>query len=152
MVTRKASLACTAAFVAFSFIASAAFAVIEYGGIDNGEQRTAIPANEIVEPRLEAMSPVPQIVVASWYGEFFQGKLMANGKPFDMHKLTVAHKSLRLGTRIRIQNPENGRVVIARVTDRGPYVSGREIDLSKQAAKLLGLLEKGVGLVEIVSI
>ena len=100
-----------------------------------------------------SMKRVPvRTVKASWYGSAFQGKLMANGKPFDMHKLTVAHKHLPLGSRICIRNPRNGKEIIATVTDRGPYVKGRDIDLSKQVALQLGLLGRGVSHVEIFTV
>ncbi len=116
------------------------------------EARTAIHFNELASvPVTDILLPKPtssRVVVASWYGEAFQGKPMANGEPFDMDELTIAHKTLPLGTRVRIENPENGREVIAIVTDRGPYIDGREIDLSRRCAKMLGLLRRGTGLVE----
>ncbi len=84
---------------------------------------------------------------ASWYGPGFHGKLAANGKPFDMEAATVAHKELPLGTRLCIKNPANGRVVIATVTDRGPFIKGRIIDLSKGVARALEI--DGLAKVEI---
>ena len=85
-----------------------------------------------------------QLVSASWYGSQHHGKLMANGQPFNMYADTVAHKSLPLGTRLTIVNPQNGNAVKVQVTDRGPYVSGRSLDLSYSAARKLGVLENGV--------
>jgi rare lipoprotein A len=82
---------------------------------------------------------------ASWYGKWHQGKLMANGKPFNMYAMTAAHKTLPLGTCVLIQNVDNGKEVAVQVTDRGPYVEGREFDLSMAAASKLGYLGKGVG-------
>lgn len=87
--------------------------------------------------------------IASWYGEYFDGKPMANGKPFDMEKVSVAHRNLPLGTKVRVTNVENGKYVFAVVTDRGPYTKengrySREIDLSKKAAEKLGSLEEGL--------
>lgn len=70
---------------------------------------------------------------ASYYADKFHGKRMANGKPFDMNKLTAAHKKLPFGTKIKITNEANGKSVIVEVTDRGPFVKSREIDLSKRA-------------------
>ena len=84
---------------------------------------------------------------ASWYGPRFDGKLMANGKHFDMEAATVAHKHLPLGTRVCVRNPENERIVVAIVTDRGPYIKGRIIDLSKGVARALEI--SGLGDVEI---
>lgn len=82
--------------------------------------------------------------IASWYGEDFHGRRMANGDVYDMDRISVAHKTLPLGTRVRITNLANGRSVVAAVTDRGPYVYGRIIDLSRKAAQLIGALQDGL--------
>lgn len=81
----------------------------------------------------------------SWYGKDFAGKPTASGEPFDPEDLTIAHRTLPLGTRVRLTNPENGRSVEARVNDRGPYAAGRSADLSRAAARQLGVIEDGVG-------
>jgi len=86
---------------------------------------------------------------ASWYGSDFQGKKMANGKHYDMHKVSVAHQSLPLGTKVKVVNLRNNKSIIALVSDRGPYACGREIDLSYAAAKKLGAVRDGVIPVEI---
>ncbi len=84
-------------------------------------------------------------VRTSWYGPGLQGNSMANGNRFDMNDHTVvAHKSLPFGTKIRLENPENGRVLVVTVQDRGPYVKGRELDVSKAAAERLGFKAQGV--------
>lgn len=88
--------------------------------------------------------PREQVVVASWYGGWHHGRLMANGKPFDMYADTVAHKSLPFGTRLRLTNPTNGRSVIVTVTDRGPYIPGRDVDVSYGVARTLGIVRTGV--------
>lgn len=81
---------------------------------------------------------------ASWYGPGFHGNTMANGKRFDMHDpTTVAHKSYRFGTRLRIKNIKNGRIITAVVRDRGPYIAGRCLDLSRAGAAKLGFLNAG---------
>lgn len=87
----------------------------------------------------------PKKVIASWYGKEHHGKLMANGEPFNMYAPTIAHKELPLGTRVELVNPRTGQRVIATVTDRGPYIEGREVDLSYGLAKRLGMVERGVG-------
>ena len=87
-------------------------------------------------------TPVERKCVASWYGDKYRGKLMANGKPFDPAALTVAHKTLPFGTRVRFQL--GPRTIIATVTDRGPFVAGREFDLSSGAFARLAQLEAGV--------
>ena len=89
---------------------------------------------------------------ASWYGPKFHGKLTANGEIYDQMALTAAHKSLSFGTLLKVTNPRNGRSVIVRINDRGPYIQGRDLDLSKGAAIELGMLRKGVGRVKIEEI
>ena len=86
---------------------------------------------------------------ASWYGAQHQGKTTASGEPFDMHKLTAAHPSLAFGTRVRVTNLNNGRSVIVRINDRGPFKGGRIIDVSREAAEQLDMLKAGVVAVRI---
>ena len=86
---------------------------------------------------------------ASWYGPKFHGKLTANGEIYDQMALTAAHKNLSFGTLLKITNPKNGRSVIVRINDRGPYIQGRDLDLSKGAAIELGILKKGVAKLKI---
>ena len=74
---------------------------------------------------------------ASWYGDAHHGKKTASGEIYDMAELTAAHRSLPLGTRVRVTNVENGRSVVVRINDRGPFVPGRIIDLSRAAAREL---------------
>jgi len=81
---------------------------------------------------------------ASWYGPNFHGKLTSNGETYNMHKRTAAHKTLPINTYVRVINLNNGLETIVRINDRGPFVSGRIIDLSYQAAKDIGLIKKGV--------
>lgn len=81
--------------------------------------------------------------LASWYGPGFQGKLTANGERFDTNKLTAAHKSLPFGSLVRVINRENGKEVVVRINDRGPFVPGRIIDLSRAAAARIEMLENG---------
>lgn len=82
--------------------------------------------------------------VCSYYGEKFHGKQTSNGEIYDMNKLTCAHKTLPFGTRLRITNEDNGKSVVVRVNDRGPFVKGRDLDLSKAAAEKIGLIPYGV--------
>ena len=81
--------------------------------------------------------------VASYYGPGFHGNLTANGETFDMNAMTCAHLTLPFDTVLRVTNLDNNRQVTVRVNDRGPYVGGRIIDLSKGAAERLGMLEAG---------
>jgi rare lipoprotein A len=82
--------------------------------------------------------------VASWYGPKFHGKQTANGETYDQMAMTAAHKSWKFGTMLKITNPQNGKSAVVRINDRGPYINGRDIDLSKAAAKALGAFDKGV--------
>lgn len=93
-----------------------------------------------------------QVGVASWYGDHWQGRVTASGKRFDDAKLTAAHRTLPLNSEVRVTSIETGRSVNVTITDRGPYVHGRVIDLSKAAAKKLGMVKKGLVPVEITMI
>lgn len=85
-----------------------------------------------------------QIGLASWYGRAFHGKETASGEPYNMYQLTAAHRELPLGTWLRVTNLENGRTVVVRVNDRGPVPRTRVIDLSYEAATLLGMRAEGI--------
>jgi rare lipoprotein A len=88
--------------------------------------------------------------MASWYGQQHQGRPTASGEAFDMNKLTAAHRTMPFGTRLRVTNVENGRSVVVRVNDRGPWVNDRVLDVSLAAAKALGMVGDGVTKVEVV--
>jgi len=87
---------------------------------------------------------VHQTGKASWYGAAFQGKPTASGEPFNMNALTAAHRNLPFGTQVRVTNQNNGRSVVVRINDRGPFVDGRIIDLSRAAAGQIGMIDAGV--------
>ena len=87
--------------------------------------------------------------IASYYGPDFHGKLTANGEVYDMYGLTAAHKTLPLNTVIRVTNMSNRRNLIVRINDRGPYVTGRMLDLSYGAALKLGFVAQGTTRVKI---
>jgi len=114
----------------------------------NNSEATPAPtpsARTTPEVRKQAHKPKPyQIGTASWYGEYFHGKPTASGEPYDMYDMTAANLTLPLGTYVRVTNLHNGRAVIVRVNDRGPYVEGRIIDLSYGAAQALQFTEKGL--------
>lgn len=86
-----------------------------------------------------------EAVVASWYGKYHQGKLMANGDPFDMYGATIAHRDIAIGTVVELENPQTGEKAKAVVTDRGPFERNRDIDLSYGLAKRLSIARQGVG-------
>lgn len=106
----------------------------------------ALPGCALFRTR-PAPAPVPgetQTGVASWYGPGFHGRRTANGERFDQHALTAAHPSLPFGTRARVTSLVNDRSVDVRINDRGPFVGGRIIDLSRGAANELDMLRPGV--------
>jgi rare lipoprotein A len=89
---------------------------------------------------------------ASWYGKAHQGKLTASGERFDMHALTAAHRTLPFGTIVRVKHLKSGKSVNVRINDRGPFRSGRIIDLSYEAARRLGIASRGTARVELTVI
>jgi len=93
---------------------------------------------------ISKFSKAYQVGTASWYGDYFQGKQTASGEPYDMNDLTAAHPTLPLGTFVRVTNLRNGKAVVVRINDRGPVVDGRIIDVSSNAARVLGFKQRGV--------
>lgn len=87
--------------------------------------------------------------IASWYGEDFHGWVTASGEIYDMESLSGAHRTLPLGTVVRVTNVENGKRVRVRINDRGPYMNGRILDLSYAAARKLGMAEGGLSAVSL---
>ena len=87
--------------------------------------------------------------VASWYGAQFHGKQAANGEIFNMEALTAAHRTLPLGSMVRVVNLLNGKHVRVRINDRGPYVNGRILDLSRAAAAQLGMVAGGLSVIQL---
>ncbi len=90
--------------------------------------------------------------VASWYGQKFHGRPTSSQEPYDMHAMTAAHKTLPLPTYVRVRNLSNGKSVVVRVNDRGPFVDNRIIDLSYAAARRLDMVQDGTSLVEVTAI
>lgn len=85
-----------------------------------------------------------EIGIASWYGEPYHGRRAANGEIYDMEKLTAAHRTLPFDTWVRVVNLTNGKQVDVRITDRGPFIEGRIIDLSRAAARAIGMIGPGI--------
>jgi rare lipoprotein A len=90
-----------------------------------------------------------QLGVASWYGKFFQGRTTASGEPYDQNQLTCAHRTLPLGSVLRVTNLRNNKSVIVTVNDRGPVPETRVIDLSRAAANALGFSDEGLAPVKV---
>ena len=135
-------------------------AVLAVSACASGQGTTgdARPVSAHIAPIVKNMTParrseptIAEVAVgqASWYGSKFQGRPTASGEPFDMNALTAAHRTLPFGTRIRVINEANGKSVIVRVNDRGPFSGHRIIDLSRKAAESIGLRARGVGPVKL---
>lgn len=88
--------------------------------------------------------PYYEVGIASWYGPGFDGRHTANGEIYDMNGISAAHKTLPFGTIVQVVDLETGKSVIVRINDRGPFIEGRIIDLSKGAAEKLGIIDKGI--------
>lgn len=109
-----------------------------------------LPAANDVKAEAAAVQDIPAAIapqhgLASWYGRRFQSRRTASGERFDMHALTAAHLKLPLGSYARVTLLSSGKSVVVRITDRGPHVAQRVIDVSRDAAAQLGLLKRGVG-------
>src|ERR1700722_12504427 len=120
-------------------------------GVAHGPTSSSAAGNPKVSPNpapkaLSSQHSVQpyQVGTASWYGDYFEGRPTASGEPFNMYDMTAAHLTLPLGTLVRVTNLRNNRSVIVRINDRGPYVSGRIVDLSYNAARVLHFDQQGL--------
>ncbi|HSW62796.1 MAG TPA: septal ring lytic transglycosylase RlpA family protein [Dissulfurispiraceae bacterium] len=100
-------------------------------------------------PSVEEYRGEQKLVYASWYGKDFHGRPTASGEPFDMHALTCAHREYPFGTLLRVGNPRTGREVDCTINDRGPFIAGRDLDMSYGAARRVDLIGPGVAQVSI---
>jgi rare lipoprotein A len=117
----------------------------------NSSDATIQKAN-VESSREKSSKPVTKHALngtASWYGPRFHGKKTASGEIYNQHKLTAAHKTLPLGTKARVTNLDNGSTVEVEINDRGPFIEGRIIDLSRAAAGALGFVESGTAPVQV---
>lgn len=92
---------------------------------------------------------INQTGTASWYGDYHQGRLTADGERFNMHRLTAAHRSYPFGTILRVTNTKCGKSVLVKVNDRGPYHGNRILDMTKEAARRIDMLKTGTSNVKI---
>ncbi len=120
--------------------------VILFGGAN-----TCLPAGAAEkEALLEGEKAVRNFSgYASWYGKRFHGRRTASGEIFNMNKMTAAHKSLPFQSRVIVEDPRSGNAVMVKVNDRGPYAKNRVMDLSREAARRLGTLSRGVFFIEV---
>ena len=138
------SLLISSAIVSFFGCASPRYAYLNDGKNNNApSSKTAASANKNQTNKHELRGE------ASWYGPGYHGKTTANGEKFNQNDMTAAHKTLPFNTKLKVTDLQTGRSVIVRVNDRGPYVDGRIIDLSKKAAERLGIKEKGTASVKL---
>ncbi|HCY55325.1 MAG TPA: hypothetical protein DF715_07320 [Oceanicaulis sp.] len=125
----------------------------------NAVTMAPLPAASPVHVVAVAGSPAPDPLtqaprhsetgLASWYGERFHGRLTASGEVYDMHALTAAHPELPLRSLARVTRLDTGASVVVRINDRGPFVEGRIVDLSRAAARMLNLIEDGLAEVRV---
>lgn len=137
-------------------------AVLSLVGFTIVETEIAVTEEKKIEEALPAEMPAVSSslvnyidkgqMVASWYGPRFHGRLTANGEIYNQMAFTAAHKKLRFGTLLKVTNPVNNKSVIVRINDRGPYIHGRQLDLSKAAAASLGMVNKGVAKLKVEQI
>lgn len=110
---------------------------------------TTITTMPSAKPSVKEQNQRLQIGEASWYGPGFHGKLTSTGEVYNQHSLTAAHRTLPAGSKVRVTNLDNGKSVTVKINDRGPYIKGRILDLSRKAAKALGIVDKGKAEVKI---
>ena len=122
-------------------------------GAAPGNSQTPDSKQGIPGQTQETLKPVRakkyQLGKASWYGRLFQNKATASGEPYDMNDLTAAHRTLPLGSWVKVTNLKNARTVMVRINDRGPVMKSRIIDLSYGAAKMLGMGSSGISSVRL---
>lgn len=119
----------------------AALAALAFGG---GVQAGTPPAGGLAKVIERGLVDAAQVGIVSWYGAAFHDRPTASGEKFDSGALTMAHPSLPFGTRVKVTNLRNGRSVVVRVNDRGPFVGKRIADLSQAAAAEIGMMRRGV--------
>lgn len=104
-----------------------------------------ISVNKDTEPQITFVKLNEMgVMTASWYGPRFHGRITANGEQYDQMAFTAAHRNLPFGTLLQVTNLKNGKTAIVRINDRGPFIEGRDLDLSKRTALELGMLSKGI--------
>jgi peptidoglycan lytic transglycosylase len=116
--------------------------------VNRGTARPYVVMGKSYTP-MTALAPYKARGIASWYGRRYHGKATSSGEPYDMYAMTAAHTTLPIPSYVRVTNVKNGKSVVVRINDRGPFVEGRIIDLSYTAAHRLGVLAGGAALVEV---
>lgn len=128
-------------------------AMLGMGCASAGEADPQAPVAAAAPSAVEVLpAGAPQVGIASFYARHFNGRRMANGRPFDPHSDTIAHRTLPFGTVVRVTNLQNGRSATAQVRDRGPWIRGRIVDVSPRIARELDMIRSGLARVEVVPI
>lgn len=138
-------------------IDKSAFKLSFWETADNQSLNQKFLKSDSISEQIEQIIPLQDKILlassfrgqASWYGPGFHGRLTANGERYNQNAMTAAHPSLKFGTRVKVTNLNNGRSVVVRINDRGPFVGGRVIDLSAAAARSLNMINSGVAPVEV---
>ena len=134
--------AATPLFIAFA-------AALALNGCARKHRVAHVPAPRPASASVPAQIPATETGIASWYGYPYHGRTAANGEIYDMEKLTAAHRTLPFGTWVRVTNLTNAKIVDVRITDRGPFVDGRIIDLSHAAAEAIDMIGPGIARVRV---
>ena len=142
-MSRRGSLVKQSAILAFGLLLAACSSTPEPVAERSASAKGRPYTVRGVTYQVRAQPGYDVVGIASWYGPGFHGKTTANGERYDMHGLTAAHKTLPFGTKVRVTNLANDRSLVVRINDRGPFVKGRIIDLSKRAAERLGFIRAG---------
>jgi rare lipoprotein A len=139
LLTRISIVGILALLVGFTIVKT------EVNEITEPVMNTSTVAEEESLVETSAISYVDKgYMTASWYGPRFHGRKTANGEIYDQMAFTAAHKGLKFGTLLKITNPKTDLSVVVRINDRGPYIGGRQLDLSRAAALQLGMMKRGV--------
>ena len=150
-LTRKTLFLLTAAFGIHSFQTASADAVVKAEKLHASANRSYKVAGKRYTP-INQVAAFTQTGNASWYGGRFHGRKTSGGERYDMNAFTAAHKTLPIPSYVRVTNTRNGKSVVVRINDRGPFHSNRIIDVSKAAAQQLGFVSQGTAHVKIEQI
>ncbi|MEK7480672.1 MAG: septal ring lytic transglycosylase RlpA family protein [Patescibacteria group bacterium] len=133
------------------FLLGLTTAVVYPRALSDGLKRPASVAenNDHSYEKGHAVRPKRKTMTTSWYGRKFHGKKTASGRRFNMYALTAAHRVLPFGTRLKLRNPNNQKQVVVTITDRGPHIEGRHLDISRKAAEALKMVRDGVAVLHV---
>jgi rare lipoprotein A (peptidoglycan hydrolase) len=149
--TTGQKLFCISAFLAI-FLVTCAHTSVEAMSTSKTRASSFPAPGAALHPVSATLAAPKTLAIASWYGMKFQGRRTSSGERFDLRKMTAAHKTLPLGSLVKLTCVATGKSIVVRINDRGPWLKGRDFDLSETAATRLGMHEKGVAAVEIAMV